>query len=168
MALGKQQFLQLVQHPIKFRLFLLANLPSAFFSGLRVQSISDTTAVVTVPYKWFSKNPFKSTYFACLAMAAELSTGLLVMMNTYKHSPAVSMLVTHLEAHYYKKATGIARFSCVEGAAIQAMVAQAIQTGEGCFKKIKSTGTNELGEPVADFFITWAFKVKTNSVKIIA
>ena len=70
MAWGKQRFLELVQHPLKFRLFLLANLPSAFFSGVRVQSISDTTAVVTVPYKWFSKNPFKSTYFACLAMAA--------------------------------------------------------------------------------------------------
>ena len=128
MITGKEKFIQLILHPVKFRLFLFAKLPSAFFSGLRVQAFDYSKAVVTVPYKWFSKNPFKSTYFACLAMAAEFSTGLLAMMNTYQANPPISMLVTGLEAKYFKKATGKTSFLCEEGDSFNRTVLAAIST----------------------------------------
>lgn len=153
-------FIHLINHPVKFRLFLLSKLPSAFFRGVRVKYISKEKAAVTVPYKWFSQNPFKSTYFACLAMAAEMSTGLLSMMNTYKRQPAISMLVTGLEATYFKKATGTTTFICEDGNAIRNTIEEAIQSGEGKSIKAKSTGYNDQGELVAEFFITWSFKVK--------
>ncbi len=154
------KFLQIIQHPIKFPVFLLMKLPSAFFSGVRVKNISKEKTTVTVPYKWFSQNPFKSTYFACLAMAAEMSTGLLSMMHTYKTSPAVSMLVVGLEATYYKKATGTSTFICEDGIAINHVIAEAIKSGEGKSIKTTSTGRNSEGELVAEFFITWSFKAK--------
>ncbi len=157
---NKDHFVQLMLHPVKFRMFLFSKLPAAFFSGVRLKTIDETKAVVTVPYRWFSQNPFKSTYFACLAMAAEMSTGLLAMMNTYKKKPAVSMLVTGLEAAYFKKATGITAFTCDEGLALNQTIEEAIATGEGKIIKIKSTGKNDRGELVAEFFITWSFKVK--------
>ena len=160
---SKQQFIQLVKHPIKFGMFLFSKLPSAFFSGVRVLGISEEKALVAVPYKWFSHNPFKSTYFACLAMAAELSTGLLAMMNTYKRSPAVSMLVVSMEANYFKKATGSTAFICEDGKLITDAVKEAIQTGEGKIVKVKSTGRNSDGELVAELYITWSFKSKKNS-----
>jgi len=62
-----------------FRFFLLKSLPAAFFSGLRVQSLSTSSAVVRIRYSWFSKNPFRSIYFAVLGMAAEMSTGILAL-----------------------------------------------------------------------------------------
>lgn len=155
-------FIRLIKHPVKFRMFLLMKLPSAFFCGVRVKSISKEKAAVTVPYKWLSQNPFKSTYFACLAMAAEMSTGLLAMMNTYKNKPAVSMLVTGLQATYHKKATGITTFTCEDGVAIANTVAAAIEKGEGKTIKAKSVGCNKDGEVVAEFFIEWSFKAKTN------
>ena len=157
---NKDHFIQLILHPVKFRMFLFSKLPAAFFSGVRLKAIDETKAVVTVPYKWFSQNPFKSTYFACLAMAAEMSTGLLAMMNTYKSTPAISMLVTGLEAAYFKKATGITTFTCEEGIAIINTIEEAIATGNGKTIKIKSTGKNDKGELVAEFFITWSFKAK--------
>lgn len=157
---GAEQFIQLVNHPVKFRLFLFTKLPSAYFSGVRVKSLSEEKAEVTVPYKWFSQNPFKSTYFACLAMAAELSTGLLALLNTYNRKPAVSMLVVGLEAVYHKKATGITLFTCEDGLAVKDIVNDAIATGEPKAIKTKSTGVNEKGELIAEFFITWSFKVK--------
>lgn len=157
---NKDQFIHLTQHWLKFRIFLLSRLPAAFFSGVRVKTIDETKAIVTVPYKWFSQNPFKSTYFACLAMAAEMSAGLLAMMHTYKIHPPVSMLVTGLEAAYFKKATGITAFTCEGGLAINNTIQEAISTGEGKIIKIKSTGKNDNGELVAEFFITWSFKVK--------
>jgi acyl-coenzyme A thioesterase PaaI-like protein len=157
---NQHKFFQLIKHPVKFRLFLFSKLPSAFFSGVRVKSIDANKAEVTVPYKWFSQNPFKSTYFACLAMAAEMSTGLLAMMHTYKGSTVVSMLVIGLEAMYHKKATGITTFTCEAGNAIHTVIEEAIKTGEGKSIKVKSTGRNEQGELVAEFFITWSFKAK--------
>jgi acyl-coenzyme A thioesterase PaaI-like protein len=159
-----ERFIQLVKHPVKFRLFLLMKLPSAFFCGVRIKSFNADQAVVTVPYKWLSQNPFKSTYFACLAMAAEMSTGLLAMMNTHERKPAVSMLVTNLEANYFKKATGITYFTCNDGEALQKTVSAAIVSGEGQVLRARSTGCNEQGELIAEFYITWSFKAKQAKV----
>ena len=109
----------MVQSPFRFTLYLLGKLPSAYFAGVRLKYADDKQAIVTIPYKWFSKNPFRSTYFACLAMAAEMSTGILGMMYTYQHQPAISMLVVKLEANFKKKATGITTFTCEDGEAFR-------------------------------------------------
>jgi hypothetical protein len=154
-------FLSVVQNRFMFQLFMLRKLPSAFFSGVRVKEIDPETCSVTVPYKWFSQNPFESTYFACLAMAAEMSTGLLAMMYTYEVKPSVSMLVQKLEAEYLKKATGITTFTCVDGMAFRSVVDAAIRTGEAQTYTATSKGVNAAGETVAVFYITWTFKQKT-------
>jgi hypothetical protein len=153
-------FIKMIKHPVKFRMFLFSKLPSAYFSGVRVKSINENKCEVIVPYKWFSTNPFRSTYFACLAMAAEMSTGTLGLMHVYKRSPAVSMLVIKLEANYFKKATGLTTFICNDGLAISDTIEAAIATGEGQTIIAKSAGINNAGEIVAEFFITWSFKAK--------
>src|SRR5918993_1344053 len=157
---GKNKFIQLVRHPVKFRMFLFSKLPSAYFSGVRVKEIDLQRAMVTVPYKWFSQNPFRSTYLACLAMAAEMSTGLLAMAHTYKSNPAVSMLVVGLEANYFKKATGLTTFVCEDGSAMRSLIDDAIRSGESRSIKAKSAGRNDKDELIAEFYITWSFKVK--------
>jgi len=157
---GAENFISLVKHPLKFRLFLFTKLPSAYICGVRVKGLSKQDAVVTVPYKWLSQNPFKSTYFACLAMAAELSTGLLAMMNTYQRQPAVSMLVTGLQASYFKKATGTTYFTCADGEAVAATIEEAIRSGEGKTIIATSIGKDEAGTLIAEFKITWSFKAK--------
>ena len=153
-------FIKLMKHPVKFRMFLLFKLPSAFFAGVRLRDINDNHSRVTVPYKWFSQNPFKSTYFACLAMAAEMSTGVLGLMQLHKRKPAVSMLVVKLEAAYFKKATDRTSFICEDGVLIQTAVDEAIATGEAKSVRAKSVGTNKEGQVVAEFYITWSFKAK--------
>src|SRR5438034_9867398 len=152
------EFFRLISHPLKFRMFLLTKLPSAYFSGLRLQHIEENQCIVSVPYKWFSKNPFRSTYFACLAMAAEMSTGILSMAHVYYRKPSVSMLVTGLEAKYFKKARGRTLFTCEDGVKIKEVVDKAVTTGEAQSFRAKSVGKNETGELVAEFFITWSFK----------
>lgn len=163
MTPNAKDFLKIVKHPFKFRMFLLSKLPAAFFSGVRVRSINENECVVTVPYKWFTRNPFKSTYFACLSMAAEMSTGALGIMNVYNRKPAVSMLVTKVEGEFHKKSTGIATFTCAEGPAIMNAVETAISTGEAQSIKVLSTGTNGNGETIATFYITWSFKQKSSA-----
>jgi hypothetical protein len=155
-------FIRLVQHPLKFRLFLFLRLPSAFFSGVRVVSISRSTCIVKIPYKWFSQNPFRSTYFACLSMAAEMSTGALAMAHIYKRQPTVSMLVVKVESEYYKKALGKTTFTCNSGDSIRQVIEDTIYTGNATSIRVQSIGTNEDGEKVAEFWITWSFKAKVS------
>lgn len=156
------KFLQTIKHPLKFRMFLLSKLPSAFFSGVRIVDADENKCSVKVPYKWFSKNPFKSTYFACLSMAAEMSTGVLALAHIYKRKPVVSMLVSNIEGNFIKKATGITVFTCEDGSAIKQTIEDAIISGEGKIITARSYGRNDAGEVVAEFAVTWSFKVKSN------
>ena len=164
MASQTQSFINLVKHPIKFRLYLLSKLPSAFFSGVRPREIDSEKCIVTVPHKWFSQNPFRSTYFACLSMAAEMSSGLLALAHSYKSKPEMSMLVVKMESSYFKKATGVTTFICADGELIRQTIEKALATGEGYSIVVKSTVKNSIGETVAEFFITWSFKARAARV----
>lgn len=153
-------FFDLLNNPVKFRLFLLKNLPAAYFSGLKIVAAERERSVISVPYKWFTRNPFRCTYFACLSMAAEMSTGILAMANTYKRSPKISMLVTGIEGKFYKRATGLSLFICEEGSVIRQTVEETITTNEAQSIKVLSSGLNKENELIAEFWITWSFKMK--------
>lgn len=160
MNANTKAFIKLTRHPVKFRMFLFTKLPAAFFAGVRVREIDEKRCRVTVPYKWLSQNPFRSTYFACLSMAAEMSTGSLAMAHLYKSDPPVSMLVVRVDSEYFKKATGRTSFVCDDGQLFEKAIEEAIATGEARIVKAKSIGTNKEGEVVAEFYITWSFKAK--------
>ncbi|MBI5373058.1 MAG: DUF4442 domain-containing protein [Sphingobacteriales bacterium] len=153
-------FIRLMKHPLKFRLFLLLRLPAAFIAGVRVRELDEQRAVVTIPYKWLSQNPFRSTYFASLSMAAEMSTGALAMAYLYKIQPPVSMLVVRVDSEYFKKATDRSTFVCADGDLFRKAIEETIATGEARTVRARSVGTNKAGEVVAEFYITWSFKVK--------
>jgi hypothetical protein len=153
-------FLKLINNKFKFNLFLFTKLPSAFFCGVRVRSADENKCVTTVPFKWLSQNPFKSTYFACLSMAAEMSTGILGLAHIHKRTPAVSMLVVNISGSFIKKAIGRTTFICNDGLLIKQTIEDAIADGQGKIVTAKSTGTNAAGEVVAEFVITWSFKAR--------
>ena len=153
-------FIKMIRHPVKFRMFLLSRLPNAYFAGVRIKYIDEKRCEVTVPYKWFTKNPFRSTYFACLSMAAEMSTGALAMAHLYKRRPAVSMLVIKVDSEYFKKAISRITFACEDGDLIRSAIEEAVSSGESKMIRARSVGRNKQGEVVAEFFVTWSFKVK--------
>ena len=139
-------------------MFLFWKLPSAYFSGVRVRYVDEERCKVTIPFKWLTQNPFGSTYFASLSMAAEMSTGVLAMMHVYGRK--ISMLVVKVESEYFKKAVGRTTFICTDGALIKQAVEEAMRTGEPSSVRAASAGLNEKEETVALFHITWSFKVK--------
>lgn len=155
-----QIFFKLINDPVKSRLFLLSRLPAAYFSGLKVVAADAEACSVSVPYKWFTKNPFRSTYFACLAMAAEMSTGILCMANIYQRKPAVSMLITAMESKFHKKATGKTVFTCADGPLVSNTIEKAIAEGSSQTIRLYSRGVNPGNEMVAEFWFTWSFKLK--------
>ena len=141
---------------------MLKELPSAFFSGVRVKEISEESSVVTIPFKFFTKNPFRSMYFASQAMAAELSTGILALSHVSGRKPKVSMLVFDMKANFVKKAVSKITFKCNDGLKIKDAVEESIKTGEGVTIETKSVGLDSEGQLVSEFYFTWTFKPKTN------
>jgi hypothetical protein len=157
-----QTFKQQITNPIKFRLFMLSNLPSAFFAGLKIETLDEHKAEISVQQKWFNKNPFRSIYFAILSMAAEVSTGIHCMGAIYKRQPGVSMLVVESSGKFHKKAVGKITFTCTNGDDANTAVEESVATGEGRTIVSHSIGKNEQGETVAEFWFTWSFKAKKN------
>ena len=147
-------------------MYLLYKLPAAFFSGVKVRKINEEKCSTSVPFKWLTQNPFRSTYFASLAMAAEMSTGVLALSNVYKRKPSISMLLTKMEATYFKKATGTVFFICEQGKQIASVIDEAANSGEGKNIIAKSIGRNKTGEVVAEFLFTWSFKTKSVNSKL--
>ncbi|MBM3915495.1 MAG: DUF4442 domain-containing protein [Sphingomonadales bacterium] len=139
---------------------MLLKLPAAFLAGLHVKNATLERSTVSISLHWLSQNPFSSIYFASLAMAAEMSTGLLAMARIYKKTPAVSMLVVGMESTFFKKATGTILFVCEDGPLFEAAIQKAVTSGESASLTATATGTNQQGEVVARFVFTWSFKRK--------
>jgi hypothetical protein len=160
MAASTLPFLQIINNRTKARLFLLRKLPAAFFSGVRIEEATAERCITSVPYTWFTQNPFRSTYFACLSMAAELSTGALAMAAVYGRKPAVSMLIVGMEARFLKKATSKTLFTCTDGAVLQQAVDAALDGQPSGPVKTHSIGTDASGATVAEFWFAWSFRAK--------
>ena len=148
-----------VLKPLNLRLFMLRQLPMAWLAGLRLTRLTTTAATVTIRYKFLTQNPFRSIYFACLSMAAEMAGGIQALMHVSGGSP-VSMLVTRLEADFTKKAVGLISFACEDGPRIARAIAESRATGEGRAVVATSTGVDEAGDTVAVFRVTWSFRAK--------
>ena len=140
--------------------FLFFKLPSAFLCGVRVKEIDENKCVATVKHRWMNQNPFNSMYFAVQAMAAELTTGALVMLEIQKSGKKISMLVANNKGNYSKKATGRITFVCNDGALVKQAVQNAIATGEGQTFWMKSIGTDEKGVQVSEMDFEWSVRVK--------
>lgn len=147
--------------PSKINLFLFVKLPAAFWCGVRLKSINETTCTTSIHHRWFNQNPFNSLYFAVQAMAAELSTGALVMQNIRQSGKNISMLVASNKATFTKKATGRIVFTCHDGQKIAAAIQETIATGEGQTVWMKSIGTNEKNEAVSEMDFEWTLKIKS-------
>ena len=136
--------------------FLLFKLPSAWIAGVRLKEISNERAVVTARHRWINQNPFKSMYFAVLAMGAELSTGILVMKKVQDSHQNISMLVTGVQAEFTKKARGRIRFVCEEGKQIDRYIKQTIETGEGVQFELTSHAYDRQNDLVCTFVFRWS------------
>jgi len=147
--------------PRKLNSFIIFKLPSAFLCGVRTKFINEEKCIVTVKYRWINQNPFKSMFWAVQGMAAEFSTGALMMMKIQASGKRISMLVTSNNATFTKKATGRITFSCQGGHLIDAILKKAIETGEGQTLTLKSVGVNKEGVIVSTFNFEWSIKVKS-------
>lgn len=146
--------------PSKLNTFLLVKLPSAYLCGIRVRAITANQCIVTVKHRWINQNPFNSMYFAVQAMAAELTTGALVMYHINDSKRKISMLVANNKGSFTKKARGKITFISNDGNLIKEAIQKAINTGEGQTFWMTSIGTDEAGDKVSKMEFQWSIKLK--------
>ena len=155
------ELLQMTITPRKINWFMLFKLPLAYIGGVRVKELARTRAVVNIRHRWMNQNPFRSLFWAAQGMAAEMSTGVLVIQEIRNSGREISMLVTHQEGSFFKKATGRITFTCDDGELVQSAIQQSIASGEGQQIILNSIGENEDGVEVCSFKFQWSLKVKS-------
>ena len=147
--------------PFQYNLYNFFKLPSVWWCGIRVKSVDKDICVVHVKHKWINQNPFKSMFWAVQGMAAELTTGILLMNEIAYSKKNISMLVLNNKANFSKKATGLITFSCNQGAEIKKTIDRAIETNESQTIWLNSVGLNAKSETVSSFSFEWTLKVKS-------
>jgi hypothetical protein len=145
------------------RLWMWKTLPLAAFAGLRVARLDEQACSVSLPGGWRTQNPFRSTYFAAQAMAAEMSTGAPALVLLADSPASVAMLVVSLRATYTKKLVGEGAFTFEDVAGMRSAIARAAASDEPQAFAARSVGRSSSGEAVAEFEITWSFRRRGGS-----
>ena len=145
----------------KLNAYTIFKLPSAYLCGVRTRFIDNDKSIVTVRHRWINQNPFKSMFWAVQGMAAEFSTGALIIGKIQESGKRISMLVTSNNASFTKKAVGKITFTCKDGHLIDDALKKTIATGEGQTFWMQSVGLNEEGIVVSTFNFEWSIKVKS-------
>ena len=143
------------------RYFTLLKLPLAYFSGIRITTIDSDRVEASVKLKWINQNPFRSMFWAVQGMAAELTTGVLLMREINAQKSSVSMLLVETKASFSKKAKGKIVFSCDESKSAKDLIKKAISTGDGQLHWFTSVGKDENGDEVSRFQFHWSVKSKS-------
>jgi len=149
------------KNSFKFRLMLFKMLPMGWLSGMKISKLTNEQCDVTVPYKRWNKNPFKSTFWAVLGMAAEMTSGAMLIMYTHKQKPSIAMLVVNCSGEFSKKAIGVTTFSCKDGEMIRNAILETMKTKEPVLIPATMIGVNKAGEEVARYSFTWSVKARS-------
>lgn len=157
-----QKYLQDLRSAWKLKLYFLKNLPTAWWWGFQVKSANLERTEVAIPYNWRTQNPFRSIYFAALAGAGELSTGILANLARMSGGD-ISMLVLEQRAEFLKKASSEIIFTCEDGENVFQAVSAAVATLQPQTVTMLGTGRNTSGEVVARIYITWTFKLRKSA-----
>ena len=149
-----------MKSPIQYNIYNFFKLPSVWWCGIRVKSVNEDSCIVSVKHRWINQNPFKSMFWAVQGMAAELSTGILLMNEISRSKKSFSMLVLNNKANFSKKAIGRISFSCDQGRQIRNSINLAISSKKPQTIWVNSSGIDSQGDTVSTFSFEWSLKLR--------
>ena len=147
--------------PNKINRWMLFKLPAAWLTGVKLTLIDESKCEVKVRFKWINQNPYRSMFWAVQAMAAELTTGMLLTKSIQDSNSDISMLLVSNKSSFYKKAVGKITFVCDEGEIAKQLINSTIKniTSKAWFK---AKGYDEAGDQVSEFDFEWSCKKRKN------
>ena len=141
-------------------LFTLLRLPSVWLCGIRVTLLEQSFCEAKVKHRWINQNPFNSMFWAVQGMAAELTTGMLLMQEIQISKKKVSMLVLNNKANFSKKAQGRITFSCNSADLITNAIKKLLETDKPQTLWLTSKGMDENNDLVSTFEFEWTLLIK--------
>lgn len=152
------KFQKIMTNPLLFKGAMAVQLPMAGISGMEIPVLNEDECKVTVPYRFLNKNPFGSTYWAVLGMAAEMASGALLVMFCRGVEPTISTFVTGCDAKFIKQAKGVTTFVCNDGQKIKSAVEGAITSQKAMTFSTEVNGYDKDGELLCSFTFNWGVK----------
>lgn len=145
-------------------LFGLVKVPMIRWTGARIVEASDDRCVVRIPLRRRTKNHLSCMYFGALCVGADVAGGFLAARRVQRSGEPVAFLFKDFSVEFHKRAEGDTVFVCEDGPAIDALVREAVETGERVNRSVTVVATTPdlLGdEPVATFRLTLTLKRKS-------
>lgn len=146
--------------PARLNRYTFFKLPAAWWCGVRVVSLDELKCSAVVRLQWINKNPFRSMFWAVQGMAAELSTGVLLMNIVQQEQKNVSMLLLQSKATFTKKAKGKIEFSCDAGELVSSTMKRLFENDGPQTLWLQSKGIDAQGDCVATFDFEWTLLEK--------
>ncbi len=146
--------------PSRLNLFTFFRLPSVWWCGIRVKKIEEAYCEARVVHRWINQNPFQSMFWAVQGMAAELTTGVLIMQAIHESNRKISMLVLNNRANFTKKARGMISFSCDSEQKIAVAMKELTSSQKPQTLWLTSKGIDSNGDVVSTFEFEWTLLLK--------
>jgi len=145
---------------LRFRLFTLLSMPTAWLAGLRLDRLDSEACVTSIPGGWRSRNPFRTMYWAVQGMGAELATGAAPFAMSRAMPEELRMFVVGTEATFCKRAEGRIHFTCTEVSAAREAIERSRVSGEPVECELRSVARDASGDIVSEWLFRWDFLVK--------
>lgn len=159
--------------PIKARLLSRAMRTPTLFQGLlwtrmpllamikpRMRGLDQERCEVEIPFRYRNRNIFGTMYFAATLMAAELTTGGLVLFHNAARPEKVKFIVKGIEADFVKPARSRVTFVCDQGEEVRKAFEEALRGEEGVERTLEVSGRRADGEEVARVKVNWYWRAK--------
>jgi len=157
----QKKFVNIMTNSLLFKGAMAFQVPMAGLSGMKIPVLNEEECHVTVPYKHLNKNPFGSTYWAVLGMAAEMASGAILVMLCRGVQPTVSTFVTGTTAKFMKQAKGVTTFICKDGLKTKAAVEGAIESKKPINFTTKVIGYDKDGVELCEFTFDLGLKQRS-------
>lgn len=138
---------------------LWARMPLLALVSPSVEVLDADRCLVEIPFGWRNRNIFGTMYFAASMMAAEMTTGGLVLFHNAVRPEKFSYIVRSVSADFAKPARSRVSFECVQGDDVAAMFEEAMQSGERINRVLEVVGRREDGVEVARVKVEWSIRV---------
>lgn len=145
--------------------FGTVKIPMIGYLRPRIVQTDEEHTVVRIPLGRRSQNHLKSMYFGALSVGADLAAGWAAMQavqEAKQEGHRVDFVFKDVQGDFLRRPDGHVHFTCDDGAAVRAMVAKAVKTGERQNRPVDVVATvpSRGDDPVARFTLTLSLKAR--------
>ncbi|TVP56832.1 MAG: DUF4442 domain-containing protein [Gemmatimonadales bacterium] len=146
---------------LALKLFSLRHIPLIAYCRPKIVRMDSELIEVRIRRSRRTRNHLGSLYFGALAIGADLAGGFLVFTKARERGLRVHFAFKDVQGEFLKRAEAAAHFTCRDGAQIDAMFDEALETGERVNRPasvVVTCPSIDPEDPVARFTLTLSLR----------